>query len=93
VALTYPVGLISEVERNLSVSNSNSPLVSGGSYWSISPTSYSTMSSHGSIINGSGDWDGSRVHYGMGVRPAISLRSGITYVEGDGGVFSPYKIK
>ena len=75
-ALRYPVGLITRQEQGLSSYGGGSPLVSGNSYWGLSP----------------GNFYSSGVYGSCGVRPAVSLRTGIEYMSGDGSVDTPYVI-
>ncbi len=91
-ALRYPVGLITRQEQSLAY-NGNSPLVSGKSYWILSPVDFSyngfvySVSSHGNFFEYNNLLDTT-----LGVRPSISLRTGIEYMSGDGSSDTLYII-
>lgn len=90
--LSYPVGLITRQEQNLAYSSS-SPLGSGNDFWGLSP-SYFDEGYRAFIYDVvSGGWNSnSYVYYPSGVRPSISLRTGIEYSSGDGSTNFPYVI-
>ena len=90
--LKYKVGLMSYEEMNL-LGNNNIRKTSKG-YWLGSPGSFS--------YNGANVWNvyssnGNFSHYiiggASGVRPAISLKPGTEYVDGDGSMASPYIVE
>ena len=104
--LQYPIGLITSDEAVLAggrgeISGANDGannsfyLFTGNNYWQLSPRVIETnienkvnimnISSKGGIHNFYAD---SLVN----VRPVISLKSGVTYTEGDGTANSPYQI-
>ncbi|MBR3210427.1 MAG: VWA domain-containing protein [Bacilli bacterium] len=89
--LTYKVGLISSSEMN--ILNNQAIRKTGKYYWLISP--YGSLASkfancqtniNGAIAAGSVD------KTDRGVRPAISLRPGLEFCEGDGSMANPYII-
>lgn len=101
-ALTYPVGMITEQEREMAFeagdqydsSTYKSPLAAGSYYWTISP-SFSNNNGTRVFVSaneGNGYVNGNDVVYSKGVRPAISLRPNIEYINGDGSVEYPYYI-
>ena len=92
--LRYPVGLIMRQEQSLAY-NGKSPLASGNSYWSLSPLSFSKSGAAGYNVLSSGNWH-SNIYNSVSsitdVRPAVSLRTGIEYMSGDGSSDTPYII-
>lgn len=83
--LTYPVGLITKAE--LSLYNNNKARTSRNYYTTMTPSGVENIivgSSSGSI---SGNTNISYVNY---VRPVISLKKGIRYLEGNGSKENPY---
>ena len=91
-ALRYPVGLITRQEQNLAYISSKSPLASGNYYWGLSPNSFNNYYAIGYVVNTHGYYYSYRVNNSLGVRPAVSLRTGIEYMSGDGSVDYPYVI-
>ena len=97
--LTYPVGLLTMDEallgRTKTKSSSDSYYLKSGSiYWLLSPYSFSHSNASESIVNAAGylsSYGG--VSASLGVRPALSLRTGVVYSEGDGSKDSPYIIE
>lgn len=93
--LKYPVGLITASEFD--IVGSNSYLKNGENYWFISPYSPSNYSvskmyanaAHSKYVSGSYN---SLVSLNYGVRPVISLKPDIEYLDGDGTVTYPYII-
>ncbi len=90
-ALRYPVGLITRQEQSLAY-NGNSPLASGNYYWGLSPSYFYYSSARGCIVVTDGYSDYNNVFVSGGVRPAVSLRTGIEYMSGDGSSDTPYII-
>ena len=88
-SLTYPVGLLTEPERSLA-SSSNSPLTSGATNWLLSPIDFNPYHAGGYVVDSNGGSYSYYVYYTYGVRPVVSLRSGIIYESGDGTVDTPY---
>ncbi|MCI8569027.1 MAG: hypothetical protein HFJ11_03470, partial [Bacilli bacterium] len=92
-ALRYPIGLITRQETYLAYSSSKSPLASGNRYWGLSPTYFNDNNfAYGSYVNTNGYVNQNYVNYSYGVRPAVSLRTGIEYMSGDGSSNTPYVI-
>lgn len=91
-ALTYPVGLVTRQEQYLAYSD-GSPLSLGKYSWTLSPYSFESNSVNGYQLSYSGGAAGYHP-YGTsgGVCPAVSLRSGIEYLEGNGTTDYPYII-
>ena len=91
-ALRYPVGLITRQETSLAYNSSKSPLASGNYYWGLSPYDFSYSSAFGYYVVTTGYSSYYNVGNSIGVRPAVSLRTGIEYMSGDGSVDTPYVI-
>ena len=90
-ALRYPVGLITRQEQSLAY-NGNSPLASGNYYWGLSPSYFINGDASGYSVDTIGSSSNNYVGFSRGVRPAVSLRTGIEYMSGDGSVDYPYVI-
>lgn len=93
--LNYKVGLITYQETNL-LNNSN-VVKTGHDYWTATPNYFfdklaMVSQARGWYIDSSGKLYGSDISYPRGVRPAISLRPGIEYTDGDGSMANPYII-
>lgn len=86
--LTYPVGLITLQEQSLASFSDKSPLTSGKYYWTLSPASFAQIYA----VRSNGDSTDYYIRGNNGIRPAVSLRYGIKYLEGDGTADSPYII-
>ena len=84
--LKYPIGLVSYYELN------NVRNYTGEYYWIGSPASSDTNTVQGAIVTNNGS-RGYRVDNSAGVRPAISLVSGIKYISGEGSIENPYIVK
>ena len=101
-ALSYPVGLITRQEQSLAYVSSQSPLGSisyftmspGGfldhTYYGLDAYVYNVSTDGGFYDNGSGA--GIYINANSYVRPAVSLRTGIEYMSGDGSSDTPYVI-
>lgn len=89
-ALTYPVGLVTLQEQMLAYDEA-SPLTTGNNYWGMSPNRI-YMAANVFYVSLTGSHVGNQVAIAYGVRPVVSLRSGIIYESGDGTVNSPYVI-
>ena len=87
--LTYPVGLLTESERNLMQA---SYAASGYHYWGSSPGSFLGNRADVRIVAASGDTSNYVVDGAHGVRPAVSLRPDAEISEGEGTPASPYVI-
>ncbi len=97
--LQYPVGLITVDEVAMAggkstINNLNYYLYTGYSYWTMSPSSFSSsasvffVGSSGSIDNGSG----TNASFAQGVRPVINLKGSTTFSGGNGLVGSPFVV-
>ena len=89
--LTYPVGLLTEVERKLI---GNSYASTGKNYWTFTPGRFIVYSGYGAgmvvvFANGGNSGDSGGVN---AVRPVISLKPDVTVISGNGGYETPYKI-
>lgn len=90
-ALTYPVGLITKQEVGLA----GPAIWSGSTYWTMTPFYFVQQNACDFIADSSQSYG---VRYwcsvmgAQGVRPTISIRSGIKTGEGDGSADYPYKI-
>ncbi len=91
-ALKYPVGLITRQEQGLSSYGGGSPLVSGNSYWGITPSYFDDSFAFGEYIPFSVSFDSQFISQPLSVRPAVSLRAGLEYINGDGSSDTPYVI-
>ena len=85
--LDYPIGVLSEPERNLMTANFAK---TGQYYWGLSPSYfyYSTADVHN--VDNSGDNYSSYVRASYGVRGVISLRPGTELSNGTGTYTDPY---
>lgn len=92
-ALTYPIGLVTGKEENLTFSSNSSPLSLKryNYYWSLDPYFFS-YHALGHLSNSRGVWFNYSINSSYGVRPAVSLRAGIMYESGNGTADSPYII-
>ncbi len=89
--LTYKVGLMSSPEIN--ILNNNNARVTGQVYWLASPVNFKNSFGLIRFVNASGIiFRSGDVDYSRGVRPAISLKPGTTYLSGNGSMTSPYKV-
>ena len=88
--LIYPVGLITEPERNLMGFNY---AATGHSYYSSSPARfyYNDVKVRYVDQNGSSS-DVSQTNYWMSLRPVVTIRSDADIEEGDGSYETPYVI-
>ena len=96
-SLTYPVGLLTRSEQSLAFSSSNSPLSNDNNHWTLSPANYANSFAFYSVAYGynmlpKATIDDNYIDQKYGVRPAVSLRSGIKYLSGDGTTENPYLI-
>jgi len=85
----YPIGFLTSAEMNLA--GAGSYLKTGSDFWSMSPYSFS-ISAENRYVRSTGSYSNDAVSNIYGVRPAISLKSGIEYMSGDGSTNSPYVI-
>lgn len=103
--LKYPVGLVTGPEMRLSISSYYSPLSSSnGGHWLLTPDRFYSDSLNtfnsvlGILAKGTGNISSNynditaAIGNSHEVRPAVSLRAGIKYSEGDGSTEHPYII-
>ena len=88
--LTYPVGIITVPEANLS--NNWKIKKVGSDYFTISPNRFE-YTSYIKNINSSGSQNSGGITNRWGVRPVISLAPGTKYGQGDGSKNNPYIIE
>ena len=88
--LTYKVGLMSDREMNL-LNNSNA-LKAGYDYWLASPLYFKSDGILGRVVSGIGGMGIYDINSTGGVRPAVSLKPGTTYLLGDGSMANPYVV-
>ena len=99
-ALTYPVGLLTVDEivmagasGSLYTRNLTYYLSTGAYYWSLSPYGFNFNAAEFSLSN-NGALDCTDVGSSYGVRPVVSLKSGIEFeTGGDGTPTNPYIVK
>ena len=88
--LTYNVGLISYAEMCLI--KSTKARKTGQTYWIYSPSSFSNSDAGGHYVYKDGYIDRVAIRGSYGVRPAVSLRPGTRYSDGDGSMANPYVV-
>ncbi|MCI8460574.1 MAG: VWA domain-containing protein [Bacilli bacterium] len=93
--LKYPTSLITRQEINLSYRDLEvSPLAFGDSYWTLTPYAFSDNLASGFYVLEDGFSSViMRVNMFTMIKPAISLRAGIQFTEGDGSSEHPYLIE
>ena len=97
-ALTYPVGLLTADEIILAGVGGNNAsstfyLNTNGIYWSLSPSYFGYFNAIEFIVN-NGLIRNNTVGSSFGLRPAVSLKPGIEFLEGgDGTPLKPYIVK
>ena len=88
--LTYKVGLMSG--REMSLLNNDNVRKTGQTYWLASPLDFAYYYAGGRGVGTYGSMDSHGVDSVYGVRPAVSLKPGITYSTGDGSMSNPYVV-
>ena len=88
--LTYKVGLMSVPDMN--ILNNINARKTGQWYWLASPSYFLANDALGRLVNSSASMSNGVVYAKDGVRPAISLKPGITYSSGDGSMANPYVV-
>ncbi len=88
--LKYPVALISSNELNLL--GGSLARVTGSAYWTMTPNYYGPDVADVRFIASNGYLSYNYAYKNYGVRPAISLASGTSYVSGDGSMTNPYVV-
>ena len=86
--LTYPIGLLTEPERNLMVA---AYAKTGQYYWGLSPYYFSSRALVRSV-NTAGDPDYINSNSAYGARAALTLRPGTEIEEGSGTYTDPYVV-
>ena len=99
-ALTNPIGLMTADEAAMAgmvngYLNTLSYVYTGTWYWIMSPYNFDTSSSASSVwyVSGIGNFSGSWVVGGNGVRPVINLKADVEISGGIGTVNDPYIVK
>jgi hypothetical protein len=97
--LTYPVALLTADEiayaggkYGSSYSNSTYYLYTGQDFWLLSPYYFNGSKAYMWYVSSSGYLGGYTVHASLGVRPAISLKAGTKFTDGDGTTGDPYVV-
>ena len=90
--LTYPIGLITNYEALIAANSWNSSNVD---WWLNSPLSFSLRANSETIIyfayyDHRGIVRNQSAHDAISVRPAVSLKAGTEYIDGDGSMNNPY---
>ncbi len=88
--LKYPVALISANELNLL--GGSLARVTGSTYWTMTPNYYGPDVADVRFIAANGYFSYNYAYKNYGLRPAITLKSGISYTSGDGSMTSPYVV-
>ena len=90
--LSYPISLIGREESNNmgTIEESENLRKTGAEYWLLSPSSYTEYFPINYYVNQVGKHYGYDVFYISGIRPAISLKRGITINSGDGSETNPW---
>ena len=86
--LTYKVGLFSAPEMNILTNKYIRNTVQN--YWLSSPYAFYDRSADGRGVYATGSMDYYIVHNSYGFRPAVSLKPGTEYKDGDGSMNMPY---
>ena len=61
-------------------------------FWGSSPNNFNNNNANVRIVDSTGGAGYGGVRYAYGARPAVSLRPGASYSEGDGSYESPYVV-
>ena len=96
--LTYPVALLTADEIVLAgakwnTAHSNFYLYTGQHCWALSPYNFGNNVAGGFRLDSVGYLISSNDTYSLGVRPAVSLKSGVDYTSGSGTTENPYVIE
>ncbi len=95
--LTYPIGLLTVDEIMLAggrgyAANSTFYLYTNKSWWLGSPIYFTLISADGFIFGFDGYFSNPATSYPNGVRPAVSLKTGTSFSDGDGTPTNPYVV-
>ncbi len=88
--LTYKVGLATAPEMNLL--NYTTVRVTGQHYWLMTPYFYTSGNLVIRYLNAWGTVDRETPDCTYGVRPVISLKHNVSYIDGDGSMEHPYRV-
>ena len=89
--LNYKVGLLTIAEANLL--NHVNARKSGQNFWTMSPRYYNSNYVSGRKVGAIGDIGSDNYVSSLGVRPMISLKTGLEYNSGDGSMANPYIVE
>lgn len=92
-SLKYPVGLLTSSEVRLAGNASSSYLNIGYDYWLMTPNYFYSTNGFVNKINRNGNEEREFFHFTSGVRPSISLKSGVTISSGSGTANNPYIVE
>ena len=87
--LDYPIGVLSEPERNLMTANFAK---TGQYYWALSPGSFDLIYAIVSYVAASGDTFSDYVYLSYGARGVVALKPGIEFDSGTGTYIDPYVV-
>ena len=85
--LAYPIGLLTEPERNLMTANFAK---TGQDYWCASPYYFSIANACVRSVNTTGGNDDNNVYYSRGARGVVTLKPGTKLEDGTGTYTDPY---
>ncbi len=85
--LTYPIGLLTESERNLMTANFAK---TGQFYWGASPSDFSNYFADVRYVNAAGSNGSSYVYNSYGARGVVTLKPGTKLEKGTGTYTDPY---
>lgn len=93
--LTYPVALLTADEATLAGSgvtgfDTASYLNSGQSWWTMTPKEFRLSSGAMYVVDENGQLNDGLLNESYGIRPVISLKTGISILDGDGTPKNPY---
>ena len=94
----YPIGLLTAdemIQAGLAIGTANSTnyLNNGVDYWTMTPYGIGNINVFTFYINSNGELTDDKVDSSYGVRPVITLKNSSKYLDGDGTINNPYKIK
>ena len=87
--LTYPIGLLTEPERNLMTANF---AATGQYYWGASPDNFASDVARVRFVNTAGGCNGDYVGNSYGARAVITLKPGTKLEDGTGTYTDPYVV-
>ena len=88
--LTYPIGLLTEPERNLMTANFAK---TGQYYWGASPIAFYYLNASVRPVDTTGDTYSPYVNFSLGARGVITLKPGTKLEKGTGTYNNPYVVK